>query len=269
MFGLSASMLIASLWGSAAVGSRDTVAEVIQEVSGEQVVQERFVGWVVEGLDSVDVLATGASRIGDRLLAEPETQEVLTRLSDQVVNAVFAPAGSTAWVDPAAALLPSLPQLTRVLVEERVVADENTVAALVATIEPIPLDGGGELSLTGSATQVSAALSLAAVLAGLLMMIAGVGAVLISVDRLGAVRHLAYRLMLTSLSFSVLLSLGSWLADPAGGATPWRSGLSALLGSHLYVPLLWVGLAALISVGVFWEARRRSNAGTERANSGI
>jgi hypothetical protein len=269
IFGLSASILIGSLWGSAAVGNRDTVAEVVSGAAAEQIAQERLVEWVLDGLASVGAVSPGDPGIADEILAMPETEHVLARLTDQVIDAAFAPVGTTSWIDPAAALLPAVPQLTQALTEEGVTPNQNAVAALVSQIEPVPLDGTVELPLSGAATRVSAALSLAAVLAGTCMVVAGVGAVLFSVDRLGAVRNLAYRFTLTSLSFVVLLGIGSWLADPAGGASPWRSGLSVLLSNHVHVPLLWGALAALVGAGAVWATKRRSNLAMKLANSGI
>jgi hypothetical protein len=269
LFGLSASILIGSLWGSAAVGNRDTVAEVVSSAAAEQIAQDRLVEWVLDGLSSVGALSPGDPGISEQILALPETEQVLARLTDQVIEAAFAPEGTTSWIDPAAALLPAVPQLTQVLAKEGVTPNENAVATLVSQIEPVPLDGTVGLPLSGVATRVSAALSLAAVLAGILMVVGGTGAVLFSIDRLGAVRNLAYRFTLTSLSFAVLLGIGSWLADPAGGASPWRSGLLVLLSSHLHVPLLWAALAAVVGAGAVWATKRRSNLSPKLANPGI
>jgi hypothetical protein len=103
-------------------------------------------------------------------------------------------------------------------------------------------------------------LSLAAALAAVALLAFGGGAVAVSPDRRAAVRHLAYRLTLTSLSLAVMLRLGSWIADPSGGATPVRAGLSALLASHTQVPLLMAGLAAAVGAGAVVTRRRGSTA---------
>ncbi len=259
LFGLSTSILIGSLWGSAVTGSRTSVAEVMGDLAAEQVVQERIVGWITEGLVSIDVIVAGDTASVDRLMAMPETEQVLADLTDQLVEAIFAPVGSTALVDPASALLPAVPQITRVLTDAGLSADEGTVAALVSRIEPIPLDGTGEIPVTSAATRVSAALSLAALVAGVAVLLFGGGAVLVSPDRVAAFRNLAYRLMLTSLSLAVMLRLGSWIADPARGASPWRAGLSTVLGSFTYVPLL----AAAVCAGVMVVVKKRRGSATE------
>lgn len=257
LFGLSASILLGSLWGSAVTGSRGTVAQVMRDVATEQVVQERIAGWIAEGLDSVGVINSLDTATVDRLLAMPETGQVVDNLTDQIVEAMFAPVGATARVDPASALLPVVPQIVPVLAEAGLPADERSVTALVSRIEPIPLNGGGEVAVTSAATRVSAALSLAALVAGLAALLFGGGAVLISPDRRAAIRNLGYRLMLTSLSLAVMLRLGSWIADPAGGASPWRTGLSTILGSFTYVPLLAAaaGLGIMVVIG-----KRRASA---------
>jgi hypothetical protein len=269
LFGLSASVLIGSLWGSAVTGNRDTVTEVVNEVAAEQIAQERIVGWITTGLESVGLFVPADTPVADRLLAMPATEQVLADLTDQVVAAAFAPEGSTPSIDPAAALLPAVPDITGVLIEAEVPADERTVAALISSIEPIPLDGGGELPVASIATRVSAALSLAAALAGVALLGFGGAAVLISSDRRAAMRLLAYRLMLTSLSLAVMLRFGSWVADPGGGASPWRTGLSTLLGSHTQVPLLVAVVAGIGAGALFtWKRRRRSAAETIQGSEG-
>jgi hypothetical protein len=256
LFGLSASVLLGSLWGSAVVSDRDTVTEVAREVAAEQIAQERIVGWVTEGLGSVGLIVPDDVPIVDRLLEMPATEQVLVRLTDQLVEAAFAPVGSAPSIDPASALLPAVPEITRVLADSGVAADERAVAAVVSGIEPIPLEGGGKLPVRSAATRVSTVLSLAAVLAGTAMLVLGGGAVLIGPDRMAAVRLLAYRMTLTSLSLALMLRFGSWIADPVGGGTPWRSGLSDLLASHTHVPLFVAGAAAVAGAGAVLATNR-------------
>jgi hypothetical protein len=262
LFGLSASILIGSLWGSAVTRDRDTVAGVVQEVAAEQIAQERIVGWVTTGLESVGLVVPDGIPVADRLLAMPATEQVLARLTDQVVEAAFAPVGSKPFVDPAAALLPAVPDFTALFAEEGVSLDDRTVTALVSSIEPISLEGGGELPVASMATRLSTALSLAAALAAAAMLVLGGTALFFSSDRRATVRLLAYRMTLTSLSLAVMLRLGSWIADPAGGATPWRSGLSTLLGSHTHVPLLVAASAAVIGAGALLTRNRRRSSST-------
>jgi hypothetical protein len=254
LFGLSASILIGSLWGSAVTGSRSTVANVVDDLAAEQIAQDRFAEWITDGLRSVDVIVPDDATVAGRVLSMPETDQVVAELTHQLVDAAFAPAGTTAVVDPASALLPAVPAITRVLAEEGVPAPESDIAALVSSIEPIPLDDIGDFRVTSSASRAAAALSLAAALAAVAMISFGGAAVLTSPDRVAAVRNLAYRLMLTSLSLAVMLRLGSWIADPRGGATPLGAGVSTLLGSHTYIPLAIAAAAAVVGL----RARRRS-----------
>ena len=269
LFGLSASILIASLWGSAVTGSRGTVAEVMRDVATEQTARERIAGWITAGLGSADLIASDNAALVDRIMAMPEMEKVLTDLTDQIVEAVFAPVGGAALVDLATALLPAVPHITQVLVDEGVPADERSVAALVSNIDPILLDGTGEFPVTSAATRASAAFSLAAALAGVAVLTFGGGAVWISPDRAAAVRNLAYRLMLTSLSLALMLRLGSWIADPAGGSTPWRVGLSVLLGSHAYVPLLGAGLAAAVGLVARFKVKKRRWSAAEAVQGSV
>ncbi|MGZ8755507.1 MAG: hypothetical protein ACXW15_10015 [Acidimicrobiia bacterium] len=263
LYGLSASILIGSLWGSAVTGSRNTVSEVVGVPAVEQIAQERFAGWITDGLRSVGVVVPDNLAMADRILGLPETEQALARLTDQIVDAAFAPVGSEAVVDPASALLPAVPALTRVLADEGVLAGEDRVTALVSEIEPIPLDDVGAYQLTSAATRASAAFSLAAALAGVAVALFGGGAVLASPDRIAAVRNLAYRFMLTSLSLAVMLRLGSWIADPSGGATPLAAGISRLLGSRTYVPVMMAVVAAVIAAGAVRLRGRRERSATE------
>lgn len=263
LYGLSASILIGSLWGSAVTGSRNTVSEIVGVPAVEQIAQERFAGWITEGLRSVGVVVPDNLAMADRILGLPETEQALARLTDQIVDAAFAPVGSAAVVDPASALLPAVPALTRVLADEGVVAGEDTVTALVSEIEPIPLDDVGAFQVTSAATRASAAFTLAAALGGVAVALFGGGAVLASPDRIAAVRNLAYRFMLTSLSLAVMLRLGSWIADPSGGATPLAAGISRLLGSRTYVPVMMAVVAAVIAAGAVRLRGRREWSATE------
>ncbi|MGZ8784112.1 MAG: hypothetical protein ACXW1Y_00910 [Acidimicrobiia bacterium] len=263
LYGLSASILIGSLWGSAVTGSRNTVSEVVGVPAVEQIAQERLAGWITDGLRSVGVVVPDNLAMADRILGLPETEQALARLTDQIVDAAFAPVGSEAVVDPASALLPAVPALTRVLADEGVLAGEDRVTALVSEIEPIPLDDVGAYQLTSAATRASAAFSLAAALAGVAVALFGGGAVLASPDRIAAVRNLAYRFMLTSLSLAVMLRLGSWIADPSGGATPLAAGISRLLGSRTYVPVMMAVVAAVIAAGAVRLRGRRERSATE------
>jgi hypothetical protein len=260
LFGLAASILIGSLWGSSVTGSRSVVADVMGEIAAAQIAQERLAGWLIDGLRSVGVIVPDDSQVAERVLSMPETEQVMSNLTEQLVDAAFAPVGSNAVVDPATALLPAVPALTQVLADQGIVAGEGNVAALISSIEPVPLEGTGEFPVSSAATRASTAFSLAAALAGVAMVLFGGGAVLASPDRVAAVRNLAYRLMLTSLSLAVMLRLGSWIADPRGGATPLGAGVSTLLGSNTYVPLAMAGAAAVVAVWV----RRRS--GIHRPN---
>ena len=263
LFGLSASILIGSLWGSAVTGSRSTVANVVEDLATEQIAQDRFSGWIIDGLRSVDVIVPDDATVAGRILSMAETEQVVADLTGQLVDAAFAPAGTTAVVDPASALLPAVPAITRVLTDEGIAAGEGEIAALVSSIEPIPLDDFGEFRVTSSASRASAALSLAAALAAVAMIMFGGAAVFVSPDRIAAVRNLAYRLMLTSLSLAVMLRLGSWIADPGGGATPLGAGVSTLLGSHTYIPLAMAAAAAVVGL----RARRRSGSHRPKRSS--
>jgi hypothetical protein len=135
--------------------------------------------------------------------------------------------------------------------------DKRALEVRVAGIEPISLEGSGRLPVTSLAVRVSTALTLAAVLAGVAMVLVGGGAVAISSDRIAALRHLAYRLTLTALSLAVMLRLGAWLADPFGGASPWRSGLSTLLASNSQIPFLVAGTAAGLGIAALVVHTRR------------
>ncbi len=252
LFGLAASVLIATLWGSTLAGNRASVDRIVDRVAESRIVQERLVGWAVEGLDSV-LLRLPAE---DALLGLPSIREVLAALVDQAVDAAFAPIDAPVAIDPAAALAPAVPEITDLLRSEGMAVDEASVAAAVSAIEPIPLDLDSDLPLASAATRTSRTLTLAAVASALAMLIFGAIAVAMSPDRIAAVRHLGFRLTLSGLSFAVLLVLGSWLADPRWGASPWRAGVARLLGSHVGVPLIVAAVGAAVVGAVTWRLRR-------------
>jgi hypothetical protein len=133
LFGLSASVLIGSLWGSAVTGSRPTVAAVVRGVAPDQIARERIAEWVTGGLASVGLIVPDGVAVADRILEMPATEQVLADLTEQFVDAAFAPMGSSLYIDPALALLPAAPEITGVLVDSGIPTDERTVRALIAS----------------------------------------------------------------------------------------------------------------------------------------
>jgi hypothetical protein len=97
-------------------------------------------------------------------------------------------------------------------------------------------------------------LGIASVLAGAAMVVFGAMYVLVSDNRVRAMRTLSTRFAVGALTFALLLKFGSWVLDPGGGRAPVSESLSQLADSKWLIPA-FIGLAASMGALFFWLIR--------------
>jgi hypothetical protein len=88
------------------------------------------------------------------------------------------------------------------------------------------------------------------------MFVSGWAFLLASPDRMRALRSLLTRFALGSVSFAILLKIGSWIVDPEGGRAPVGESLALLADSQWMLPMT-IGLASMAAAALVWVFRKR------------
>jgi hypothetical protein len=180
-------------------------------------------------------------------LVTDEVKSALETLVVKVVDAAGTSGGVPASVDVATTLQPAVPSVTAALVGTGLDLTESQVSAVVARIDPLIIGQVDQPPIVGGESKLARRLGTAALLAVLFQLIFGSVYVLAAPDRVRRARTLLSRFALTGLSFAVLLRLGSWVLDPAGGRAPVSESLSLLAGSKWALPGLLGAAAALVA----------------------
>jgi hypothetical protein len=232
------------------------LADTLSPLAAGDMVSDRLATWLEAELVNAGVDGVGASVAADQVLAHPSVGPVLEQLVAEGVEAAASgdPGGGT--IDVAAILLPASGQITTGLNEAGVPVTDEQVEAALARLDPLVIRDAADQPFVGAASPLAANLGTAAMLGGLLMLFAGTAYIVMSMDRMRALRALLTRFALGALSFAVLLRIGSWLVDPEGGRAPFRESFALLANSKWMVPLT-IGLVAMAAAIVFRVFRRR------------
>lgn len=245
VFGLATSVLFISLWGRAVVIDTSELGETLRPMAQSEQVAGMFSDWMTTELVESGVPAGVAENATESALATDEVSDALETVMLDVVAAASSDNEAAGSVDVAAALQPTVPAVTAALVETGMDVTEPQVSAIVDRIDPLIVRRAGEAPIVGGESKLARRLGTAAILAVLFQLIFGAVYVLSAWDRLTRVRTLLSRFAVGGLSFAVLLKLGSWVLDPAGGRAPVSESLSLLADSKWAVPALLGGAAAI------------------------
>lgn len=191
-----------------------------------------------------------------RILAHPSVGPVVEQLVAEGVEAAATGDPDGTSVDVAAILVPATGQITAGLNLAGVPVGEDQVADALTRLDPIVIRDPADQPLIGAGSPLATSLGTAAILGAILMLLSGSAYVAMSRDRVKAARSLVTRFALGALSFAVILRVGSWLVDPAGGRAPFRESFALLADSKWMVPLT-IGLAAAGAALVMRLARKR------------
>ena len=252
VFGLATTIVMLSLWGRAVVSDQESLADSASSVVASGFVEERVEGWLGEVLvEATELGGDESASAASRIVSDPAVAAVIDGLARDLVAGALDPDAPEVRIDPDEVIAPVLSTVADVLSDEGVSID---TAALIATAAASPdvVLAAGALEETSSVVADSRAALSIAVVAGLVaMVLSGGTAVVMSGQRPRQLRLLATRILVSGLTFAVLLRLGAWAVDPSGG----RSSVGALLSDQLWVPLLVAAIGAVLGA-VAWSQRR-------------
>ncbi|MGH8872617.1 MAG: hypothetical protein ACRDWS_11630 [Acidimicrobiia bacterium] len=256
MFGLASTVLLVGIWGRAVVVDTNELAETLTPLAASDVVAERFATWLETELVDSGVEGASAAEAADQVLVHPAVGPLLEQLVARGVEAAASAGPTGASVDVAAILLPAAGQITAGLHEAGVPVTPGQVEAAVAQLDPLVIRDPADRPFVGVSSPLASNLGTAATLGALLMLLSGSAYVAMSRDRMRALGGLLTRFALGALSFAVLLRIGAWLVDPAGGRAPFRESFALLADSKWMVPMTF-GLVSLAAAAIAWPFRRR------------
>ncbi len=261
LFGISTSIVLIGLWGRSVAGDQVTLESSTRAVLESEIVNDRVTDWLGDAIGAAaelspdDVAAVVATVDGS-----PEMQAALEDVVDQAVAAVLAPPGIVTQVDLSAAVESLAPVVAAALEERGVVSDAAAVRAAANGMPGIVLTADDQTTVTSTAREVRGLLSKVVVvgLAGLLLF--GAAAVTLNTDRIRQLRALVLRIGVSAVTFAVVIRIGAWAVDPAGGRSPIAAGGAVLLKSNGNILAAVAVGAAVIATGmsVFLSRRRRS-----------
>lgn len=256
LFGLASTVLLVGLWGRAVVVDTDALAESLTPLAGSDVVADRFSTWLETELVQSGVDGPTASVAADQVLEHPAVGPLLEDLVAEGIEAAASadPTGSS--VDVAGILGPSSAEITAGLNAAGVPVSPEQVEVALSELDPLVIREPSDRPLLGASSPLASTLGTGALLGVVLMLISGSAYVLSSRDRVRALRSLLNRFALGALSFAVLLKIGSWIVDPAGGRAPVGESLALVADSKWVVPLS-LGLGSLGAACIAWLFRKR------------
>lgn len=256
MFGFALSVLLISVWGRAVVADHESLGEALTPLAGSSAIAGQFSEWMTEELAESGVDHGEAEQVVSALLDSSVVDNAADDLVAAVVSAAAAPGPSGSSVDLAEVVGPAIPEVTARLASSGVAVSENEIHSSLDRLDPLVIREAGVAPMIGPASPVAAKLGAATLLALIVMGVAGSAYVRAKSDRMAAIRSLLMRVALSGLSFGLMLKLGSWVLDPAGGRAPVSQAAAGVIGAKWMVPVL-VGLVAAVAAAATWFARRR------------
>ena len=256
LFGLGSTVLLLGLWGRAVVVDTDQLAESLTPLATSDLVAQRIAGWMEDELVESGVDPVTASDTAGQVLTHSEVQPLIEDVVAEGVAAAASADPSGSSVDVAAILLPSSARIAAGLSDAGVPVSAADVEAALDDLDPLVIRGPSERPLLGKSSPLASTLGIGALLGILLMTVAGSAYVLSTPDRMRALRSLLTRFALGSLSFAVLLKIGSWIVDPDGGRAPLGESLALLANSKWLLPMT-IGLCSLGAAFTAWVFRTR------------
>jgi hypothetical protein len=272
LFGLFLSVLLIGLWGRSVASDQSTVEASARAVLESQFVNERVDAWLTNG-----IVAAGQhtpAEVG-AALQTPPVAAAMDRLIDEAVEAALTPPGSSVDNGLTAAADDLVDALAAGLAAQGVPADTTSLRAGVRAVTDAMLATSDYGMVASTASSARTFLTVVLLIGILGITASGIAAVYLSPDRVGQLRSLANRVMVSGFTFAIMLRIGGWLVDPSGGRSPIASGGSVILGAKGHVPFL-VGLGAAVMVGatsfILFKRKKRGigpHATAEMAQSGV
>lgn len=252
VFGLSTTVLLVGIWGRAVATDQSTVEAGTRAVLESDAVRNRITGWIADGIEeSTDELPAGAAAdAATAVWRRAETRAVLATAVDRLVEAAFAPPGTSVPVDLAELLSPLASVVIDELTARGITLSAAAIDAALAEVPTVVLGSKAEAGVATAIAEARSALTGVAAIGLVGMMLSAAAAIVLAEDSLRQVRRLAVRVGVSALTFAALLRLGAWALNHGGGGSPLAAGGSVFLGSSGHVLLIVV----LIASGIIFFA---------------
>jgi hypothetical protein len=266
LFGISTSMLLIGLWGRSVAADRVTLESSTRAVLESEIVNERVTDWLGDAVSAAaEVSPDDVADVVESVAGSPEMQVAIDEVVDQTVAAALAPPGADTEIDLSEAVDALAPAVAAALEERGVVADADAVRAAAQSVPGIVLSADDPITVGGAARQVKGILTKVFIVGLGGMLLAGAAAVWLSSDRVRRLRALVIRVGVSAVTFAIVIRIGAWAVDPAGGRSPVAAGGAVLLKSNGHVlTAVAVGAAAVAAgMSALFVRRRRPQPGAE------
>ena len=258
LFGISTSVVLIGLWGRSVAGDQVTLEASTRAVLESELVNDRVADWLGDAIAAATQLGTDeVAAVVETVGGSPQMQSAIDSVVDQAVAAALAPPGTVTSVDLSAAVELLAPVVAVALEERGVVSDADIVRNAAQDIPGIVLSADDQMTVGGTARQVRVFLSKVVVVGMAGMLLFGAAAVLLSADRTRQLRTLIIRIGVSAITFAIVIRIGGWAVDPAGGRSPIAAGGAVLLKSNGHILATVAAAAAVIAAGMSVMLLRR------------
>ncbi|MDX2344497.1 MAG: hypothetical protein QNL12_12570 [Acidimicrobiia bacterium] len=251
LFGIFTSMVLIGLWGRSVVGDQVTLEASTRAVLESEIVNDRVTDWLADAVAAAAQLSSDdVAAVVDTVDDSPQMQSATDDIVDQAVTAALAPPGTVTQVDLSAAVDLLAPIVAGALEERGIVSDASAIRAAAQNIPGIVLSADDEVSVGGTAHEVKGMLTKVVVVGLGGMLLFGTGALVLSDDRERQLRALAIRVGVSAFTFAIIIRIGGWAVDPAGGRSPIAAGGAVLLKSNGHILASVAVGAAIVATGM-------------------
>lgn len=259
LFGIFTSMLLIGLWGRTVAGDQATLESSTRAVLESEIVNDRMTDWLADAVAAASDLSPGdVAVVVESVEGTPEMDAAIEDVVDQTVAAALAPPGTDTRLDLSGAANSLAPVIAGALEVRGVVSDSDVVRAAVHNLPGIVLSSDEEMTVGGAVRQVKGMLTTVVVLGLSGLLVFGAAAVWLAEDRLRQLRSLVIRIGVSAFTFAIIIRIGAWAVDPAGGRSPIAAGGAVLLKSNGHVlPVVAIGAAMVAATMSVFVVRRR------------
>jgi hypothetical protein len=244
-------MVLIGLWGRSVAGDQATLEASTRAVLESEIVNDRVTDWLEDAIGAAAQLSDGdVAAVVAAVDDTPEMQAAVDDVVDQAVTAALAPPGSATVLDLSAAVESLAPPVAAALEARGVLADADTVRAAAQQVPSIVLSADDTVTVGGTASEVKGILSKVVVIGLGAMLLFGIAAVLLNEDRVRQLRSLVIRIGVSAVTFAIIIRIGAWAVDPAGGRSPIAAGGAVMLKSNGHVLAAVAVAAAVISAAI-------------------
>lgn len=253
VFGLATTVALVSMWGRAVAEDPSAVIDAARPLATATVVVERFEDLVAEAMSATFGMDPGVSRqVVDGAFQQVDADEILAGLLADMVRA--AASTDRTVIDVGDRLLPLAENISERVTASGYPVDTEAVVNVLRGLQPVVVEGTGRI---GPSSPTARGFSTATLVGLVLMAGSGAGLVAMSEQKVTTARSLLARIAVSAFTFAVLLRVGSWISDPAGGRAPVRRAVSVLLAQKTWVPMAVGSITLAASTAWGWARRNR------------